>query len=149
MGGAGEEGPSHKLNCYKHQYFDNQNVLPVWLIVMQTEQHHILTPEFIFFERRPTIFPSPFFKILHLLCITSLQTDALLPGDTEMARDFNDAIDVSGWRNWKSLRGPPFDIRGGGGAGVFVAGKLFISTGFGGALKISHFITCLYRSKWK
>ena len=33
---------------------------------------------------------------------------------------------------------------GGGGAGVFVAGKLFISTGLGGALKISHFVTCLY-----
>ena len=32
------------------------------------------------------------------------------------------------------------------GAGVFVAGKLFISTGLGGALKISHFITCLYRA---
>ena len=30
--------------------------------------------------------------------------------------------------------------RGKGGAGVFVAGKLFISTGLGGALKISHFI---------
>ena len=29
-----------------------------------------------------------------------------------------------------------------GGAGVFVAGKLFIST----ALKISHFITCLYKT---
>ena len=36
--------------------------------------------------------------------------------------------------------------RGGGGAGVFVAGKLFISTGLGGTLKISHFITCLYRT---
>ena len=32
------------------------------------------------------------------------------------------------------------------GAGVFVAGKLLISTGLGGALKISHFITCLYRT---
>ena len=30
---------------------------------------------------------------------------------------------------------------GGGGAGVFVAGKLFISTGLGSALKISHFVT--------
>ena len=39
---------------------------------------------------------------------------------------------------------PPLDSQGGGGAGVFVAGKLFISTGFGGALKISHFVTCLY-----
>ena len=39
-------------------------------------------------------------------------------------------------------KGPPFDIQGG--AGVFVAGKLFISTWLGGALKISHFITCLY-----
>ena len=28
----------------------------------------------------------------------------------------------------------------GGGAGVFVAGELFISTGLGGALKISHFV---------
>ena len=36
---------------------------------------------------------------------------------------------------------------GGGGAGVvFVAGKLFISTGLGGALNISHFITRLYRT---
>ena len=35
---------------------------------------------------------------------------------------------------------------GGGGAGVSVAGKLFISTGLGGTLKISHFITCLYRT---
>ena len=42
------------------------------------------------------------------------------------------------------LRGPPFDIQEGK-AGVFVAGKLFISTGLGGALKILHFITCLYR----
>ena len=33
---------------------------------------------------------------------------------------------------------------GGGRVGVFVAGKLFISTGLGGALKISHFVTCLY-----
>ena len=33
---------------------------------------------------------------------------------------------------------------GGGWTGVFVAGKLFISTGLGGALKISHFVTCLY-----
>ena len=35
---------------------------------------------------------------------------------------------------------------GGGGAGVFVAGKLFISIRLGGALKISHFITYLYRT---
>ena len=34
----------------------------------------------------------------------------------------------------------------GGGAEVFVAGKFFISTGLGGALKISHFITRLYRT---
>ena len=39
---------------------------------------------------------------------------------------------------------------GGGGVGVFVAGKLFISTGLGGAQKISHFITCLYIEEfWK
>ena len=44
------------------------------------------------------------------------------------------------------LRGPPLDIQGGGEAGVFVAGKFFISTGLGGALKISLFITCLYRT---
>ena len=45
------------------------------------------------------------------------------------------------------IRGPPFNIQGGGGGvGVFVADKLFISTGFGGALKISHYITCLYRT---
>ena len=41
------------------------------------------------------------------------------------------------------VRGPPLDSQGGG-AGVFVAGKLFISTGFGGALNISHFVTFLY-----
>ena len=35
---------------------------------------------------------------------------------------------------------------GGGAAGVCAAGKLFISTGHGGALKNSHFITCLYRT---
>ena len=34
----------------------------------------------------------------------------------------------------------------GGGGGVFGAGKLFISTWLGGGLKISHFITCLYRT---
>ena len=28
---------------------------------------------------------------------------------------------------WKQLRGPPFNIQGGGGAGDFVTGKLFIS----------------------
>ena len=45
----------------------------------------------------------------------------------------------------KSFRGPPLDSQGGGGgAGVFVTGKLFISTGLGGALKISHFVTSLY-----
>ena len=42
------------------------------------------------------------------------------------------------------VRGPPLDSRGGGGAGVFVVGKLFISTGLSGALKISYFVTCLY-----
>ena len=36
--------------------------------------------------------------------------------------------------------------REGGGVGFFVAGKLIILTGLGGALKISHFITCLYRT---
>ena len=39
-----------------------------------------------------------------------------------------------------TLRGPPFDIQGGGGTGVFVARKLFMSTGLGGALKISIFL---------
>ena len=42
------------------------------------------------------------------------------------------------------IRGPLLDSQGGGGAGVFVAGKLFISTGLVGALKISHFVACLY-----
>ena len=43
------------------------------------------------------------------------------------------------------LRGPPLDSQGGGeGAGVVVAGKLFISTGLGGALKISHFLLHVY-----
>ena len=42
-------------------------------------------------------------------------------------------------------KGATMRYPGGGGAGVFVAGKLFISTGLDGALKISHFITCLYR----
>ena len=43
---------------------------------------------------------------------------------------------------------PPFNIQGGG-AGVFVAEKLFISTRLGGALKISNCITCLYRTVLK
>ena len=37
------------------------------------------------------------------------------------------------------LKGATIQYLGGGGAGVFVARKLFISTGLGGALKISHF----------
>ena len=41
------------------------------------------------------------------------------------------------------VKGPPFNIQGGGGAEVLVAGKLFISTRLGGELKISNFITCL------
>ena len=41
-------------------------------------------------------------------------------------------------------KGATIRFPGGGGAGVFVAGKLFILTGLGGALKISHFVTCLY-----
>ena len=41
-------------------------------------------------------------------------------------------------------KGATIRFPGGGGAGVFVAGKLFISTGLGGALKVSHFVTCLY-----
>ena len=44
------------------------------------------------------------------------------------------------------IRGPSSHNQGGGGAGVFVAGKLFISVGLGGALKISYSITCLYRT---
>ena len=36
---------------------------------------------------------------------------------------------------------------GGRGDGVFVADKLFISIRRGGALKISNFITCLYRPR--
>ena len=48
------------------------------------------------------------------------------------------------WHAKYWLRRPPSNIQGGGVAGVFVASKLFISTGLGGALKISHFITCLY-----
>ena len=35
---------------------------------------------------------------------------------------------------------------GGGWAGVFVTDKLFISTRLGGALKISNFIECQYRT---
>ena len=46
----------------------------------------------------------------------------------------------------KVVRGPPFNFQGWGGGGVFAAGKIFISTRLGGALKISHFITCLYRT---
>ena len=37
-------------------------------------------------------------------------------------------------------------IQSPGGTGVFVPDKLFISTPLGGALKISNFITCLYRT---
>ena len=47
------------------------------------------------------------------------------------------------------LRGPPFNLQGGGGRGVarvFVTDKLFISTGLGGALKMLNFIICLYRT---
>ena len=45
-----------------------------------------------------------------------------------------------------SLGGHHSISTGEGGAGVFVAGKLFISTGLGGAPKISYSITCLYRT---
>ena len=45
-----------------------------------------------------------------------------------------------------SYKGGTIQYPGGGVAGVFVADKLFISTGLSGALKISHFITCLYRT---
>ena len=43
------------------------------------------------------------------------------------------AVGDINWNSGKTLyiRGPPFDIQGGG-AGVFVAGKLFILTGLGG-----------------
>ena len=47
---------------------------------------------------------------------------------------------------YESLGGHHSISGGGGGAGVFVAGKLFIPPGLGGAQKISHFITCLYRT---
>ena len=43
-----------------------------------------------------------------------------------------------------TVRGPPFNFQGG--AGVFVTDKLFIPTRLGGALKISNFTTCLYRT---
>ena len=43
------------------------------------------------------------------------------------------------------IRCPPFNFRGGG-LKFFVAGKLFISTGLDGALKIWLSITCLYRT---
>ena len=42
------------------------------------------------------------------------------------------------------IRRPPFNLQRGGGAGVFVANKIFISTRPGGALKILNFIACLY-----
>ena len=38
------------------------------------------------------------------------------------------------------------NIQSSRGAGVFDADKLFISTRFGGPLKMSNFITCLYRT---
>ena len=44
------------------------------------------------------------------------------------------------FNNVPSNKGATIRFPGGGGAGVLVAGKLFISTG----LKISHFVTCLY-----
>ena len=50
------------------------------------------------------------------------------------------------WDSTITVRGPPFNIQGGWGAAVFVAGKLFISTGLGRELKILNFITCLYRT---
>ena len=43
----------------------------------------------------------------------------------------------------KEAKGATMRYPGGGGAGVFVAGKLFILPELGGALRISHFITCL------
>ena len=46
------------------------------------------------------------------------------------------------------FRGPPFNLQGGG-AGVFVADKLFISTRLGSSLKILNCITCLYRTVLK
>ena len=58
---------------------------------------------------------------------------------------------ISDWsvENWSrknaSLRGPTFNLQGRG-AGIFVADKLVISTRVGGALKISNFSTCLYRT---
>ena len=42
------------------------------------------------------------------------------------------------------VREPPFNFLGGGGAGVFVTDKLFISTPLGRLLKIKKIITCLY-----
>ena len=43
------------------------------------------------------------------------------------------------------VRGLP--VRSSGGAGVIVADNIFFSTRFGGALKILHFITCLYETE--
>ena len=48
-------------------------------------------------------------------------------------------------KNETTLGGRHVISRGGGRAAVFVVDKLFISTRLGGALKISYFITCLYR----
>ena len=47
-------------------------------------------------------------------------------------------------KRYSTVRGPPFNIQGGGGGWSFCRGK--ISTGLGGALKISHSITRLYRT---
>ena len=58
---------------------------------------------------------------------------------------YNKHVIVSVVKVSKVIRGPPSNHQGGGG-GVFVADKLFISTKLGGALKISNFIICLYRT---
>ena len=50
--------------------------------------------------------------------------------------------DKNSWHNKGAIIQSP--APGGGGAGVFVADKLFISTWRGGPLKMSNFKTCLY-----
>ena len=58
---------------------------------------------------------------------------------------YNKHVIVSVVRFQKSL-GPTIQSPGGGGGGVFVADKLFISTKLGGTLKISNFNICSYRT---
>ena len=54
-------------------------------------------------------------------------------------------MSIPALKELKNNKGATIQYLGGGG-GVFVAEKIFISTRLGGALKISNFITLLYKT---